>query len=62
VTVTGLEPDGNPSVRLIRADGTSATAPVSHNIDIAHSAHGFKTVTLKDARGTLRTYRVPDGG
>ncbi len=62
VTVTGLAPDGNRTVRLVLADGSSETVPVSHNIYIAHAPPGFKAVTLKDSRGALRSYRVPDSG
>jgi hypothetical protein len=62
VTVTGLAPDGNPTVTLVLGNGSAETVPVNNNIYVAHSPHGFKTVTLKDSRGQLKTYRVPDGG
>jgi hypothetical protein len=62
VTVTGLAPNGNRTVRLALADGSSETVGVFHNIYVAHTLHGFATVTLKDSRGVLRTYHIPDGG
>jgi hypothetical protein len=62
VTVTGLAPNGNRTVRLVRADGSSEIVPVQNNIYIAHDAHGFQTVTLKDSNGAVRTWNVPDGG
>jgi hypothetical protein len=61
-TVIGLAPDGNSTVRLALHDGSSETAPVVHNIYVAHARHGFTTVTLKDSQGALKTYRIPDGG
>lgn len=61
VTVTGLAPNGNRTVKLVLADGSTETVPVSYNIYIARALHGFKTVTLKDSRGALRTYHIPDG-
>jgi hypothetical protein len=62
VTVIGLAPDGNRTVRLVLASGSSETVRVFHNVYIAHSRHGFRTVTLKDSTAALRTWRVPDGG
>jgi hypothetical protein len=61
VTVIGLAPNGNRAVKLVLANGSSATVPVSHNVYIARAPHGFKTVTLKDSTGSLRTWNVPDG-
>jgi len=61
VTVIGLAPNGNKTVTLTLADGSSESVPVSHNVYVAKAPHGFKTVTLKDATGTLGSHRVPDG-
>lgn len=62
ITVTGLAPNGNRTVTLRLADGSSRKVPVSHNVYVARSRVGFQTVTLKDSAGVLRTWRVPDGG
>jgi hypothetical protein len=62
VTVIGLAPNGNPTVRLALADGSSESVPVSQNVYLARSPHGFKTVTVKNSTGTVTTHGVPDGG
>lgn len=62
VTVIGLAPNGNRTVELVRANGSPDTVHVAHNVYIARSRHGFKTVTLKDFAGAFRTWDVPDGG
>jgi hypothetical protein len=61
VTVIGLAPNGNPTVRLVRADGSSETVPVFHNVYTAHSRRGFRTVTLKNSAGALQRWGIPDG-
>jgi hypothetical protein len=61
VTVIGLVPDGNRSVRLTLTDGSSETVRVRENVYVATAARGFRTVTVKDSAGAVRTYRIPDG-
>jgi len=62
VLVIGLAPNGNRTVKLVRANGSPETVYVFHNVYTARSRHSFRTVTLKDSTGTLRTWGVPDGG
>jgi len=59
VTVWGLAPDGNPRVQITFADGTSVKVPVANNIYSLTLDPGpkmYRSVTLKDAAGTTRTY------
>lgn len=61
VTVVGLAPNGNQTVRLALRNGSSEVARVIHNVYIAHARYGFKTVTLRDSAGVLRTWGTADG-
>jgi hypothetical protein len=54
VTLTGLAPDGNPSVTITDTDGTTRTAPVTDNVYTVTGGHP-NTITLKDASGTTTT-------
>ncbi len=58
--VIGLAPNGNRTVTLRLAHGSSKVVPVSHNVYIARTSELIRTVTLKDSHGTVRTWRVPD--
>lgn len=60
-TVIGLAPNGNKTVMLTLTNGSTQSARVSHNTYVAHTRQGFKTVTLRDSTGTLRTVGDPDG-
>jgi hypothetical protein len=62
VIVVGLAPDRNRTVRLVRASGMSETVQVSNNVYIASTRRGFRTVTVRDSAGALRTWVVPDDG
>jgi hypothetical protein len=61
VIVVGLAPDGNKAVTLTVADGSSESVPVAQNVYLAKARNGFRTVTLRDASGSLRSHGVPDG-
>jgi hypothetical protein len=61
ITVIGVAPDGNRTVRLVLGDGSSERIRVANNVYVARDRGGFRTVALKDSRGLLRNYRVPGG-
>jgi hypothetical protein len=62
VTVIGLAPNGDATVRLMLPSGSSETVPVHQNVYVARAPHGFRTVTLRDSGGVIRTYHIADGG
>jgi hypothetical protein len=61
VTVVGLAPNGNQTVRLLLTNGSSEAVRVIHNVYIAHARHGFKTVTVRDSAGVIRRWGTADG-
>jgi|GEM_PF-6508987 len=58
-TIIGVAPDGNTNVTLGLGDGSSESVPVSQNVYVAQATQGFRTVTLKDSTGAMRTNDVP---
>lgn len=63
-TLIGVAPNGNRTVTLtVRDLKTKARSKevvgVSQNVYVARTPHLFETVTLKDAKGELRTWRTP---
>jgi hypothetical protein len=59
--VMGLAPDTNTTVRLVRADGSSQSVPVSNNVYVVATARAFTSVTLRDSGGAIQSRSVPDG-
>jgi hypothetical protein len=57
--IMGLAPNGNATVKLTLADGTSNTVPVTENAYVAETSQQIRTVTLRNSAGTLTTVTVP---
>jgi hypothetical protein len=57
--VIGLAPNGNTSVTLTRADGSTESVPVAQNVYVAETAQQIKSVSVRDSAGNLRSLGNP---
>jgi hypothetical protein len=61
MTVVGFAPDGNTTVTVTDADGSTRQIPVSSNV-YKVTGGDPSSITLRDATGTLTTVPIPTTG